>query len=308
MMSNFALNTSSFNALNESKCLSKKEIGMIGPLPTGEMKLRIPSSINTLKRTDESDCYVFEFQNYRVEIPKKCVDVSPKQGFDDIVFKTGMNWFKLPQNSEEFENVIESFIQSRYEEKSQKTNPLEEDVNLITDGIGIFDDVEKCESDSDLFLEGVLTNGMEFEFHKSSKEDPLKKIFLWKNSDNIHPSIEIRRKGSKYDCKYRTPKGIFECKHDSLSSIPESPIDKYLISVSTDVKLDDHQKDLVDHLFKLFKYHNWEKPENGSSKMERYLEETSEIKRVMEMLKNSIPEKHIEEMYTDARSKFITGK
>jgi hypothetical protein len=42
--------------------------------------------------------------------------------------------------------------------------------------------------------------------------------------------------------------------------------------------------------------------------MERYLEETSEIKRVMEMLKNSIPEKHIEEMYTDARSKFITGK
>jgi hypothetical protein len=74
------------------------------------------------------------------------------------------------------------------------------------------------------------------------------------------------------------------------------------------VKLDDHQKDLVDHLLKLFKYHNWEKPENGSSKMERYLEETSEIKRVLEMLKNSIPEKHIEEMYTDARSKFITGK
>ncbi len=307
-MNNHALNTSQFVSINESKCLSKKDVGVIGPLPNGDLKIKIPSEDEIFGRRELDESYIFEFGDSQVEIPKNCVIVSKKPGYDVATFKTGMNWFGNAENFQKFENVVEKFIEKQYSNLDSQQESLKEDVNIITDELGIEDDVEEFETDSELSIQGKLTNGMEFELQKSSKNDPMKKFFIWKNSDDIHPCIEMRRKGSKFECKYRTPKGNFDCKHDSLTSLQSNPVDKYLISVCRGDKSEDNQKNLVDHLFKLFKYHNWQKPESGEEKIERHLEETREIKRVMEMLKNSIPEKHLEEMYTDARSKFISKK
>ena len=55
---------------------------------------------------------------------------------------------------------------------------------------------------------------------------------------------------------------------------------------------------------KLFKYHSWS-DKGVSSNTPKNIQEKAEIKRIMNMLKNSIPESHIDEMYTDARSKFL---
>lgn len=302
--------TSEFFGINESKCSSKKDIGLIGPLPDGNVKIRIDKSGKDLNwnATEEDDIF-FEHGDYKINLPKKCVEVSSTPGYDVVLFKTGMNWFKVPENEKSFEDFLESYVSERYSKLSKGLHSLEEDVNLIIGEIGLDENVGEFQSDSDLEIQGSLKNGMEFELNKSTPEDLFKKFLIYKNQDEIHPSVELKRKGSKLSCKYRTPKGVFESDHDLLTSLSSNPIDKYLLMVCTGREPGDTQKDLVEHLFKLFRYHSWEKPETKSdSNMERYLDEVKEIKRVMEMLKNSIPEKHIEEMYTDARSKFSSSK
>lgn len=304
------LNSYEFLSLNESNGVSKKDIGVIGPLPSGDLVIKYSTKDAPWKRNDSSSSHFFDVGESEIEIPKKCIDVSVSPGYDIITFKTGMNWFKNEENYRSFENLVEDFISHKLASGRKKINPLEEDVNIITDEIGIDADVDQSDQNSDFEIDGSLSNGMEFEFSKSSLDDPIKKLLLYKSREEIHPTIEMKRKGSKFSCKYRTPYGKFESEHDSLSSILKSPIDKYLLSVCIDGKnLEEDQRDLVNHLLTLFKYHTWVKPESGvENVMERYLDESREIKRVMEILKNSIPEKHIEEMYSDARAKFISKK
>lgn len=245
---------------------------------------------------------IFKVKDSEVEIPENCCKISDRY----VEIKTDMSWFKNNDNFEKLYNLVENYISCQ---KENQTNSLVEDVNLVTEELGVFHDVVDFGMIGDTEIQGNLSNGMEFEFFKSSKEDPFKKILLYKNSDEIHPTIEIKRKGSTFNCRYRTPKGKFESEHDKLSLITKSPIDKYLVSVCCGKDQEQDQKELVNHLFKLFKYHSWQTPENKSPEIvEKYSQESKEIKRVMEILKNSIPDKHIEEMYTDARSKFIAKK
>ena len=288
-----------FFSLNESKCSSKKDFGLIGPLPSGELKIMM-KDVMEASENPETDSYILTVKDTNVELPKNACNIDSNQA----TIRTDMNWFRNDENFEKFHDLIEKYISCQQESDNNK---LVDDVNLLTEEIGINPDVNDYECDCDTEISGRLTNGMEFELYKDSETDPMKKLYLYKNEDEIHPTIEIKRKGSSYQCKYRTPKGVFESQHDTLSSINKKPVDRYLVSVCCDKEDDFYQKELVDHLLKLFKYHSWQKPESGSEeKMERYLEESKEIKTVMEMLKNSIPEKHIEEMYSDARSKFIS--
>lgn len=301
---NRALKFNHFKKLNESKAISKEEIGVIGPDLKGGIKLRIPNPGITLKKVDAGENFVFEIGNKSCAIPKKYVDVSTQPGYDIVSFDTNMNWFKNDKNSEVFNDVVDEYISSQYENLSKKISPVEEDVNVILDLIGIDDDVKSLNSISTDKFDGRVSNGMEFEIEKENDLDLFKKIFIYKDVDSVHPLISIRRNRGRYNCFYRTQGGNFECRHDSVGEMLTSPIDRYLLSICLGHNDDSRQRDLVEHLMKLLKYHSWAH-KGVDSKTPKNLEEKKEIKRIMKMLKNSIPEAHIDEMYIDARAKFL---
>lgn len=301
---NRALKFEHFRKLDESSSISKKEMGVIGPNLKGEVKVRIQNPGVTLQRIDDGENFTFKIGKKSCSIPKKCVNVSTHPGYDVVSLDTNMNWFKSGKNEDKFNDVIEEYISVQYENLGKKINPMEEDVNIILDLIGIEEDVESYNQHSPLELDGIISNGMEFEIAKERDTDLFRKIFVYKDVDSIHPLISIKRKGGRYNCFYRTPKGNFGCKHDSIEEMLRNPVDMYLLSVCLKDSDDLKQRGLVDHLMKLFKYHSWS-DKGVSSNTPKNMEEKAEIKRIMEMLKNSIPESHIEEMYTDARSKFL---
>jgi len=307
-MNNRALYFSQFVSVNESSHISKKDVGMIGPLPGGEVKFRVAVPHINLKRVEEGDNCTFEMNGNKCSIPKKCMHIATQPGFDTITFDTNMNWFKTPANMDSFSKVWEDYISGEYRKLGKRMNSLEEDVNILSDYLGIPDDVKDFDTQSPLEITGFLDNGMEFELEKETPDDLVKNFRVYLNADTVHPLVKIKRKGNRFNCVYRTPCGNFECKHDSLGEIGKNPIDRYLLNVCIEKdNSEDSQRDLVDHLMKLFKYHTWKNQEGDSKeKIERHLEERKELKRIMKMLENTIPSNHIEEMYTDARSKFIS--
>lgn len=300
---NKALNFAQFGKINESLSISKKDVGLIGPNMDGEIKLRIPNPGITLKRIDDGENYVFQIGEKSCSVPKKFISLSTQPGYDVVSFNTNTNWFKQDNNSEKISDVIEEYVSSQYKGLSQSNNPIKEDVNIILDLLGIEDDVRTFNSNSPLQMDGQVGNGMEFEMEKETPDDLFKKFFLYKDSESIHPMVSIKRKGGRFNCVYRTPKGNFECKHDSIDEMLNSPADKYLLTVCTEVESEDNQRNLVDHLMRLFKYHSWDKADSPA-KVSKNTEEKKEIKKIMKILKNTIPEDHVEEMYMDARSKF----
>jgi hypothetical protein len=299
---NKVLNFELFGKLHESKEISKKDIGVIGPNLNGEIKLRLKNPGLVLKRVEEGDDYIFSIGEKSCCIPKKYVDISTQPGYEIVTFDTNMNWFKHEQNTNDFNDIIEEFISSEFTKMDNALNSLEEDANIILDILGIEEDIKSFNHISELSLDAEVSNGMEIEIIKERKTDLFKKFFVYKNSNAVHPFLSIKRKGNRFICEYQTPKGKHKNKHDSIAEILKNPIDRYLLCVCTGGDLDVPQRELVDHLIKLFKYHSWEISDSKNSK---YIEEKEEIKRIMEILKNSIPEEHIEEMYSDARSKFF---
>jgi hypothetical protein len=297
-----ALTFQLFGKINESKSISKGDIGVIGPNLQGEIKIRVENPGLVLKRVEEGDDYVFSVGEKSCSIPKKYVSLSTQPGYDVITFDTNMNWFKQGENKDVFDDVIDEYVSLQFSKMGKSFNPMEEDANMILDILGIDSDIKSCNQSSPLSLEAEISNGMEMEMVKETDKDIFKKVFIYKNSDDIHPLLSIKRKGNRYNCEYKTPKGKFECKHDSVAEMLENPIDNYLLCVSTGRDLESPQRDLVDHLMKLFKYHSWSNPDQKSPK---HIQERKEIKRIMEILKNSIPEAHIEEMYSDARTKYF---
>lgn len=301
---NKALNFAQFGRINESLSISKKDVGLIGPSMDGEIKLRIPNPGITLKRIDDGENYVFEIGEKSCSVPKKFISLSTQPGYDVVSFNTNTNWFKQGDNSERISDVIEEYVSSQYKGLSKSNDPIKDDVDIILDSLGIVEDVKEFNSISSLQMDGRIENGMEFEIEKESPDDLFKKFFLYKDTDSIHPMVSIKRKGGRFNCVYRTPKGNFECKHDSIDEMLNSPTDKYLLSVCIDRESEEDQKNLVDHLMRLFKYHSWNKADSPA-KVSKNAEEKKEIKKVMGILKNTIPEGHVEEMYSDARSKFM---
>ncbi len=292
-----------FEKIQESKSISKKDIGVIGPNLSGEIKLRLENPGLVLKRVEEGDNQVFSIGEKSCSIPKKYVTISTQPGYEIVSFDTNTNWFKQEHNMDRFEDVMEEFISSKFSNLGKSFNKFEEDANILLDLLGIEEDVKSYSHTSPLKLDAEISNGMELELVRENEKDMFKKLFLYKNSDSIHPFISIKRKGNRFNCQYRTPKGNYECKHDSISEMLENPIDKYLLCVCIGSEIEHSQRELVDHLMKIFKYHSWTNSEEKNSKN---IQERKEIKRIMEILKNSIPEEHIEEMYSDARSKFLT--
>jgi len=161
-----ALTFQLFGKINESKSISKGDIGVIGPNLQGEIKIRVENPGLVLKRVEEGDDYVFSVGEKSCSIPKKYVGLSTQPGYDVITFDTNMNWFKQGENKDVFDDVIDEYVSLQFSKMGKSFNPMEEDANMILDILGIDSDIKSCNQSSPLSLEAEISNGMEMEMVK----------------------------------------------------------------------------------------------------------------------------------------------
>lgn len=297
-----------YTTLYESEYVGKNDIGVIGPLLNGDLKLRvsstrIPESISYLMNEDGIS---LEYDDRKITIPKKCCDISTGTSFDSINIKTDMDWFKKPENIDPLDDLIEAYIENKFKPLGKKYTQLEGDVDLICDILGIKDKILSFNETSDGVYEFDMSNGYQIELSRADELDMFKGFRVYLSKDDIHPALTIKRNNSSITAKYRTEKCTHETEHDSFKLLMKNPIDLYLIKTSLNQKLGDEEGILVDHLMRALKYHKWTISDTASKSIkDKQQQELSEIKKIMDILKNSIEESHIEEMYADARQKFL---
>lgn len=301
-MSNPVLNFGEFININESHFPNKTSLGILGPFIDGVVKIKIPHTgeNNRISHRETPEGHNLSYGDSTISMPKKCMKKTNFGDFDILKVDTSMNWFDVKENSLAFDDFLENYISS--EIAGAKSNPsVGEDIELIMDMLGVDCSVaEITEIDENLY-EADLDNGMQVELDRKSKDDLFKSIRVYKDANDIHPAFTLKKNGGKFGCKYTTDKGSHATSHDKIQGIKSDPVDQYMLSIVMGKDAEEHQKNLVDHLLKMLKYHS---RSDESSVDERKIREKSEIDNLMNVLKNTIPESHIEEMYTHARSNF----
>lgn len=301
MVNNRVLNFSSFDSINESNGFSKKNIGIIGPFDNGDMKIKIGVQPGFMMEENGEDVRL-SFGENSISIPSRCCKIDG----NTATIKTKMNWFEDDDNMDNFYSVIDSYISQKSSPEINEDSIVLDDVSMICDLLGIEVTDPKISKTSNKDYDCSIGKGREIEVSKSGSDDLFKNLRFYKNQDSIHPDIHIKKKSGDFSCKYRTDRGVFDTSHDNFRDILKNPVDSYLINVCLEKDDDkESEKALVDHLMKLLKYHDWKLPESETSSPEKHKKESSEIKKIMSILSNTIPEEHIEEMYTDARQRFI---
>ena len=96
-MNKSVLTAFEFFSLNESKCSSKKDFGLIGPLPNGELKIML-KGVMEASENPETDSYILKVKDSNVELPKNACFIDSNQA----TVKTDMNWFRNDDNFEKF--------------------------------------------------------------------------------------------------------------------------------------------------------------------------------------------------------------
>ena len=304
MANNRVLNFSSFNGINESDGFSKKNIGIIGPFEDGDMKIKIGAPSGFIVE-DSGDDVLLSFGDNSISIPSRCCKIDG----NTAIIKTKMNWFDNDENMDNFYSLVDNYISQKSGSEISEDAGILDDVSMICDLLGIEVIDPSINKNAKNNYDCSIGNKREIEISKSGSDDLFKNLRLYKNQESIHPDIHIKKKSGDFSCKYRTENGVFDTSHDNFRDILKNPIDTYLINVCLEKDDDkESEKALVDHLMKLLKYHDWKLPESETSSPEKHKKETSEIKKIMNILSNTIPEEHIEEMYTDARQRFLKSE
>lgn len=305
-MSNKAVSFANFKKQDSPHSFSKKGSGILGPFMDGTLKIRIPRNKNPnyISLEESGENMIFNFRDKNVSIPIKCVITNDLDSKNLVVVKTNMNWFDDEANSSLFEDFIDYYLTSKIVGDKNPMQPILDDLEIVLDVLGVDSGVKKIHQLGQKSYECELENGYFIELFKKDDLDLFKKISFYQKDSDIHPCLTIQRSPGEFICKYKTPHCKFESNHDSFKDIFSSPVDSYLIGICLGLETEQRQRELVDYLMKALKYHTWKDNSNSREEIEKNKKEHLEILKVMDALKNTIPEKHIEEMYSDARSKF----
>jgi hypothetical protein len=305
-MSNRAVNFSNFKKKKSTGFFSKKEAGILGPFIDGTLKIKVSKNQNpdyiSLEDADES--VIFNFKDQKISIPSKCISKNDLDSKSVITVKTDMNWFHDDQNSTLFEDFVDYYLTSKISKIQDPLIQISDDLEILLDTLGLDSRVKKIHRLGQKSYECELENGYFVEILKKDDLNLFKKISFFKRDSDVHPCLVITKTPGDFLCKYKTHHCKFESSHDSLGDILSSPMDSYLIRICLGLDPESDQRRLVDYLMKALKYHTWKDNSNSKEEIEKNKKEHLEILSVMDALKNTIPEKHIEEMYSDARSRF----
>ena len=302
-MTKLVLNFNEFNSINENNSTSKVDLGILGPFNDGVVKIRIPRSVdkNYIFHEQKQDSHSLSYGDSKISLPIKCLDRKGYSDFDVLKINTSLNWFNDKKNIELLDEFLEDYISSKISPIRDKSSSVCDDIELMMDTLGVDCSVSNLAEIDKNTYEADLNNGMQVELDRKGDGDLFKSLRVYKDSNEIHPVFILRKNGGKFSCRYKTDKGTYNTSHDKIQTLISDPMDQYLLSLVTGRDTEETQKKLVDNLLKMLKYHSMDSDQNIEDRKKR---ERKEIMELMDVLKNTIPESHIEEMYTDARSNF----
>jgi hypothetical protein len=305
-MSNKAVNFLNFKKKESLGSFSKKEAGILGPFIDGTLKIKVSKNGNNdrISLDEDDENVTFNFKDQKISIPSKCISKKDLDSKSVITVKTDMNWFNDDRNSALFEDFIDYYLTSKISKIQDPLSQISDDLEILLDTLGLDSRVKKIHRLGQKSYECELENGYFVEILKKDDLNLFKKISFFKKDSDVHPCLVINKTGGDFLCKYKTQHCKYEASHDSIGDMLSSPMDSYLVQVCLGLDTEPGQKKLVDYLLKSLKYHTWKDNSNSKEDIQKNKKEHLEILQVMDALKNTIPVKHIEEMYSDARSKF----
>ena len=168
--------------------------------------------------------------------------------------------------------------------------------------LGIDSDLTRIEKKKDLHWNAYLKDGMEVEMKKRDKDNLFKVLKLYLSQDSYSPEVEICHEKPGYEVVYSTPKGKFARKCSTIGDIPKDPVHQYLFTTSMKKDPSLYQDPVISYLNTVLKNHDWNP--QGDRKSEDFIDSEREIIQIKKILSNSVPEKDLDEIYSQAREKY----
>lgn len=229
-MNNLIHDFNDFVSLNESESVSKKNLGIIGPLANWSLKLQVYPEPNQgmIGYALDENWIELSHKDKKVRFPKSCCEMKSNPKSAVIHIKPYTKWFSKLKNREEVEEFIDSFVESYTIKKQNDLEEITENAHMILDLLGIHSQVEGGKKKFSDLYELKLENGMEIEIEKQDKSDLFDEMRIYKTSDSKFPDIRVKRKNDQCLMEFRGPSGKFKETEESLTDIFENKICKYL--------------------------------------------------------------------------------
>jgi len=305
MVINRVLSYEEFDKLEESRSTGKKQFGIIGPFADGSIKMKVsskPSDGLVVYSIGENE-YSLQNGERSISVPKSACEVTDKDGYSVIDVKPYTKWISFEDNRNDLHDFVEEFIDSKNRSGLDVEQSISDDVEMVVDLLGIPAIVSKCIQISENHFDVDLSNGIQVEVKKRDPDDFFKSLKIFKDNKSALPVCRIRRSANDKIIDFRTPKGEFSERSDSIRDLLLHPVVKFLLNLSLNLKNEDTEPVLMDHYQKLLKHHEFKVENSQNFNQEKHDMEKEEILRIKKILSNSVDESVLDSMYNNYRAR-----
>jgi hypothetical protein len=285
-------NFSDFVSLNESKSISKKNLGIIGPLANWSMKLQVypePNQGMIGYALDENWVEIFH-KDKKIKFPKSCCEMKSNSKSAVIHIKPHTKWFSKLKNREEMEDFVDNFLESHTTKIYKDQERIAENTQIILDLFGIHSNVQDSKSKFTGLYEFKLDNGMEVEIEKPDESFLFSDLKIYKSPEAKFPDVRIKRKEDHYLMEFRGPAGKFSESEETLTDLFENKICSYLSKCVLEMDCSLEESYLISRLKDMIS----EKVDSKNS--EKLEKRKTQIQNLRSILANSIEQTQLEEI------------
>lgn len=314
-------NFSNFSySLNEGNSY-KKGYGILGPFSPWGYKIKVccpeqggipsDSEIIVSRINDGSENlylkYIYgegkESEEFSVPSGSFLIDGNPKNPI--LQTKRNSKWWDNEENQDRMDDFINSFIESKHFSINEDED-IEDDIYSILEILDLESKLSKITKRKDFFWNVSLEDGTEVEIKKRDRDNLFKVLKFYLGPDSYSPEIEIFHEKPGYEAIYRTPKGKFSRKCSNVSDLALDPVHRYLFNSSFKKDPSLYQEPVLKYLDSVLKSHDWRPQKNEKS--EAFLSTESEINSLRGILKNTLTESEIDEIYSKARELYSPSR
>lgn len=305
MVINRVLNYEEFEKLEESRSDGKKQYGVLGPFADGSMKLKVSPnhSDGLIVYSIAEDSINLQNGERTLTIPASSCDFEDKDGYSTINVKPYTKWFSNDENKEDLHDFIEVFIDSKVKSPANKTQSISDDVEMLIDLFGIPGSATKCTEITGNHYDVDLDNGMQIEVKKRDSDDFFKTVKIFKDNKSALPACKLKRNANDKILDFKTSRGEFSERADSIKDLLMHPVVKYLLGVCLGLKDEDGESILMDHYQKLLKHHEFKVESAKHFNQEKHEREKEEIMRIKRILSNTVDESILDSLYNNYRAR-----
>jgi hypothetical protein len=305
MVINRVLSYEEFDKLEESRSTGKKQFGIIGPFADGSMKLKVSKNPNDglIIYSISEDSIDLQNGERSINLPKRSCDLKDHGNYSILDIKPYTKWITSEDNKEDLHDFIDVFLELKNGGQSDINQSISDDVEMVIELMGIPATVKKCTQISENHFDLDLSNGMEIELKKRNQDDFFKSIKIFKDAKSPLPVCRIKRNSSDKILDFKTPRGEFSERSDSIKDLLSHPISKYLLGVCLNVENENSESILMDHYQKMLKHHEFKIENEQGFNQEKHEAEKDEILRIKRILSNTVNEKVLDSLYNNYRAK-----